>query len=334
MVASAMPETDEFHRLVPPFRQPPAAPQAIDMAKLHDILNLQNARSILTALSYDKLLTDLTKASNMRQRAIILTGLEKGARYAVALTPKDAEKTVLSEKSFRRLAKYASGVPLFPLRRGAAAGCCFCGDVIDVWGDHTATCKLSGLTTPRHDDLRDANEAQLLRAGFDVHKEPRGLVQGVADRPADVLVRRFGRSEDTWIDHTIVGPFSPSRVGASSEKLGAATAFKEKEKRGLAEEACTALGAVFVPFAASTVGGLGIDALTVLRRIAAKVADQCRSSFGQELGFLIRELVVAIHRGNNLMWEQQEFSLHPLPGESKKTCRRGQARPRRAARAF
>ena len=192
---------------------------------------------------------------------------------------------------------------------------------------------MSGLTSPKHDSLRDLNKAQLSRAYFGVECEPVGLVLGSAARPADVLVRRFGRPEDTWIDHTIVGHFSPTFLSGSSKEVGKATLIKENLKRSLAQQACEALGSVFIPFAVTTVGGLGAEALKSLRRIAACVANQCRTEFGYELGLLIREISVSIHNGNNRMWEQQEFALHPLPRGARKWSRSGVARRKRAARA-
>jgi hypothetical protein len=205
--------------------------------------------------------------------------------------------------------------------------------LIDIWGDHTSTCRLSGLTSPKHDALRDLNKAQLSRAYFGVESEPVGLVQGSDARPADVLVKRFGRPEDTWIDYTIVGPFSPTHLKGSSNEVGKATSTKESLKRSLAQEACEALGSVFIPFAVTTVGGLGGEARKSLCRIAASVANQCRTEFGCELGLLMREISVSIHSGNNRMWEQQDFALHPFMRGARKRARSGVARGMRAARA-
>ena len=326
---NALPKVDHFARLATPFRAsaahiPPSPAPVVPQV----IVTRADARSLLNTLSHDKLFVDLYQVSNVRQRAILFTGMDRGARTAVTLTPRSAEGTVVAKNSFRRLAKYASGVPLFlPRVNAPPLQCHFCGDMMDVWGDHTSTCRLSGLTSVKHNGLRDLNRAQLKRANLDVSLEPVGLVENPASRPADVLVRNFLRSKTTWIDHTVVGPFSSTLLNNAALIPGHAVWFKEKLKRKGAEEACEALGAVFAPFAVSTVGGLGNVALAVLRLIAARTAHQCRTNFGQELGFLIREATMSVHRGNNTMWEQQEFALDPLPAKAGGRCKGAQSKP-------
>ena len=89
------------------------------------ILQSKSARSKLSNLSYQKQYAMLFKAGDTRQRAVMITGREDGARTAVTLSPRESEGTALPKESFRRLAAVCSVAPLFPMREGPPM-CAFC----------------------------------------------------------------------------------------------------------------------------------------------------------------------------------------------------------------
>ena len=285
-----------------------------DVISVQTILQKPSPRSSFNTLSYSKQLSSLFEASNMRQRAVLLAGIVPGARTALTLTPSSVEKTLIPCDSFRRLAAYAAAVPIFDSTLKAPLICAACGILSDVWGDHVAGCSRNGGTSARHDALRDTNERQLKWAGFKVHHEPKGLVQGYLQRPADLLVRSFNRKGDAWIDHTVVGPFSQTYLAGSASVHAYALSKKESSKRDGADQACRDSGAVYFPFAATTVGGLGESARQVLKIIAKRSAAKFRIREAECYQAFMREVAASIHRGNNKNWELQAISSNPFPG--------------------
>ena len=290
-----------------------------------NVLRSKHARSNLSSLLQEKTYALGFAEANARQRALMLTLRATGAGVVLTLRPNAGEGTCLPPRSFKRALKYHSGVPLFPrgTRRTTEMVCAFCGDMMDVYGDHVSTCRSAGTST-RHNKVRDKNAHQLQRAAFHFDMEPLGLVKD-AKRPADVLVKLFSEGKDAWIDHTVTGPFSATLLKGSSEvhnfALAAAEMEKNCERRG-ALQAAMDLGALYLPFALTTVGGIGTPGLRVLRAIASKTAQSHRVAFSDQMAMLVRELAVTVHRGNNALWEEQDLFFNPLPGADRWRSRR------------
>jgi hypothetical protein len=282
------------------------------------ILRSKEARPTLTRVLHENTYARAYGEGTARQKALLLVQRADGGGEVVNLCPNVGEGTVIAPKSFRRAMKYHSGVELFPMdgKTTASMVCVFCDNQMDVWGDHVSTCRSAGLGT-RHNRLRDKNAFQLCRGGYSGDLEPTGLVEDDDKRPADVLVRSMIDAKDVWIDHTVKGPYSPSMLLGSARVHNFAVHAKENEKnseRSGALQAAMDSGALYFPFAVTTVGGFGTPALRILRAMASKVAGNHRMDFARHFALLKRELVTVVHRGNNELWEQQELFFNALPG--------------------
>lgn len=143
-----------------------------------------------------------------------------------------------------------------PLRDCAGLRCS-CGTMLDPYGDHVDVCPhLAGARTERHDYVNQiAVFGVAKRALLPAAHEPRGLVPGTLERPADTSIS-FGHGWDdgcvALLDVCAVGSATPAHVDANLAQpqgaLGAAV------RRKLARR-CPA-STVLIPLAFETQGGL------------------------------------------------------------------------------
>ena len=80
------------------------------------------------------------------------------------------------------------------------------------------------------------------------------------------MAKNLIRDKDVWIDHTVVGPFSPTFVRGSSTHHSHVLASKETLKnneRSGALKAAMDSGALYYPFAVTTLGGIGLPGMRV-----------------------------------------------------------------------
>ena len=116
----------------------------------------------------------------------------------------------------------------------------------------------------RHDGIVDALRSLLAQAGFVVRKE----VQCVPNTQKRMDVIVYDGMVTYWIDVTIVNPLAPSYL---TDKDGG---LRKKEKQKMAKWKDYARGrlgnTIFMPFALTTMGGLGESADALLEMIAVR----------------------------------------------------------------
>ena len=122
----------------------------------------------------------------------------------------------------------------------------------------------------------------------------------------------------TLIDVAVTAADAPSMVARSavlnsSNVLGSAAAFKEETKRtgyvGV-YDAVKSGAQLFVPFVIESSGFIGLEASNFLKSVAAEaVSNGTESSENVCRARLARDVSMALHRGNGILWEAHQLRL-------------------------
>ena len=122
----------------------------------------------------------------------------------------------------------------------------------------------------------------------------------------------------TLIDVAVTSADAPSMVARSavlnsSNVLGSAAAFKEETKRtgyvGV-YDAVKSGAQLFVPFVIESSGFIGLEASNFLKSVAAEaVSNGTESSENVCRARLARDVSMALHRGNGILWEAHQLRL-------------------------
>ena len=134
------------------------------------------------------------------------------------------------------------------------------------------------------------------KAGISIRKEaPLGfsLEAGKDLRPADLLLFNWLQGKDACID--VTGGLSFAGIGVSSWAPSVFLANVVEKKRKKYTAKCKENGYKFIPFAFSTFGELGEDALDLLSRIAS--VSTSNSSITKSRGYIFHRLAFCIQKG-------------------------------------
>jgi len=277
---------------------------------LHDICNgpPKQVRSVLTRLCYEDKYKRLEDAAGPRNKLLLRVGREPGARAVTGCLPSAFEKTKITADRFRLKLRRDLGVPIF--RASTPTDpllCCFCDELMDSWGDHAVSCSGDGLRNTKHNELRDATQGCCNSADFKSNKESLGLLgKDGWERPADLRVRNWGAGgKDAWFDVTIVNPFNLTHFDGGMRTFGFATEEAEKRKRNGAQTAAEEKGAIYIPLAFTTEGGMGVTAAKTFQILAHRAADRWGSRVAGSLLKFRAQLAKAIAVGN-----AKQFQAH------------------------
>ena len=98
--------------------------------------------------------------------------------------------------------------PMLPLCHLCAPHKCRCGAMVDIYGLHPLSCRLSAGRLPRHSALHDIIKRALSFDGFNAVLEPVGLDRGDGKRPDGMTVFPFSR-ESASFGIVLVSTLSP-----------------------------------------------------------------------------------------------------------------------------
>jgi hypothetical protein len=229
---------------------------------------------------------ELMATGSLRDRA--RRGCQRGplaGGWLQACPSRDAG-TEVPDGEWRLLLKWRLGVAILPERRAPPA-CPLCGMPVDQWGDHLVSCTQNG-PTGRHHALRDGVFETCLRYGIGAIRE---VPSEPSRRPADVLLTRWARGRDVAVDfvvgHPLVLSEQPIEVGSAVGRVNGLEAKKVSENSAT----CAQAGWGFLPFGATTWGGIGPSAKHLLGeivRVAAaglqgRAADEVAGKVHQDL---------------------------------------------------
>jgi hypothetical protein len=212
-------------------------------------------------------------------------------------TPSKALGFRMRPRAFRLLLRYRLGLPLADAPRPCPA----CGETLDVHGVHAASCKVYPGITARHNLIRDALLVLARKAGFTADKETNHLLAHTAEtegrRPADVLVHLWSGTKSVCLDVAVVNPLTSTALRLNSMQPGSAARREELRKIAQSRVLCEQNDLLFQPVVLETYGGLGEQALEVVRTLGKALAaasddmneDQATNYLGTKLSFLCQQ---------------------------------------------
>ena len=143
----------------------------------------------------------------------------------------------------------------------------WCGQTMDVYGDHVVSCKYN-QPTQRHHSVRDALAHSLWENNIACHVE---VAVGGNRRPADVAVLGVDGRGPLAIDLFIHDPLSLSQ-GRDPSTIKASLSRGEQAKVDNSSALCHSDGFLFCPLRWHPWGGLGPRGGALLRRLENLVA--------------------------------------------------------------
>jgi hypothetical protein len=203
---------------------------------------------------------------------------------------------------------------------------CFCKTQVRPGNiDHAMTCTaLNGAMTLRHDIIKDTVRRIAQRATVASSAEP--VLRPLRGAQAAALSSRQDARGDillvlpealTVIDVSIIHPAASTYMGQAASTDGGAAATRDQEKRAR-YQLSNPDGYDFIPFSVETFGRLGKPAMALINTLATSAAA---SASLHKSGFVtnaLRELSIALCRGNGAMYRRSMTALARASG----TCLR------------
>ena len=115
---------------------------------------------------------------------------------------------------------------------------CRCEAIVDRYGQHPLSCRLSAGRVRRHSALNDIIKRALSFACFNAVLEPVGLDRGDGKRPDGMTVFPLSRGKCLIWDCTCVNSFSPSALALTATEPGSASRSAEVRKNLKYEGLC------------------------------------------------------------------------------------------------
>jgi hypothetical protein len=212
----------------------------------------------------------------------------------------------LLDKEFVSAARHRLGSTQMP--SNAPAVQCFCGVSVRPGNtDHAMVCStISGAMTLRHDILKGTWRRIVSRGGFATSVEPRlGQLRdrrdrsGRAEERGDILLALPNAL--TVADVSVIHPAAQSYVRGAAAAAGSAAALRDQQKRTRYEQSFPG-GYAFTPLVVETYGRMGKPAMELLNTIATQACASGTFTRGDFVGAALRELSVALCKGNAVMY--------------------------------
>ena len=169
---------------------------------------------------------------------------------------------------------------------------CICGEAFHV--DHALCCKVGGLITLRHNEIRDVTAELLSTVCKDVRKEPPIDEMADNDLRADVSARGFWqRMQRAFVDVRVFYPFAPSY---RNQSLQAQFRAMEGEKKRKYNKATLRQNATFTPLIFSSNGGMSRETTRFYQRLAELLSDKHSTPFSCTSSWIKRKLMFSLIR--------------------------------------
>jgi len=243
----------------------------VDPDSITSSFSVPNQQSKLAAKFFEVVVKDAAQEYDLNDRDMALwQSIQRPHSQAyLHAIPIEGLGQKMHKLAFRTTVCYRLGIPLYGSVPGSFVVCPACHQQrLDIWGDHATMCASDIGVKWRHDLLRDTMFDIIRRTGVGVQKEVNlGFLsdQGGKLKPADLLLYSWAAGADCCVDVTVVAPFAGTGVrgfvvGKAEENVGV-------RKRRKYEAQCESFGYAFKPFAVSTFGDYGDEALDLLKRM-------------------------------------------------------------------
>ncbi|XP_026458438.1 uncharacterized protein LOC113358943 [Papaver somniferum] len=202
---------------------------------------------------------------------------------------------VVGPRQFSAILQYLLGRPFFE----EDSLCSCCNMPMNIFGDHAIHCSSEVGLKFRHDLVKDVLADMCYKAGVAARKEVSlGFLSNTENelRPADIMVYNWEDGKDACMDVTGVSPFTSARKRNISPGHAIIAAITCKNKTYL--DKCTLHAYGFCVLAFCTLGDLGVDTISFLRRLRNYMARhdanfKLGNSFFYRLGIVIQKGVGA-----------------------------------------
>ena len=245
-------------------------------------------------------LDDILENAPAELKLALRAATEKGASSWVTATPSFDHGTVLHKGEFTDAVYIRYGWPMLNL-----PATCACGATFDI--QHALDCKLGGLRTIQHNEVRDVIAQCMREAGHSlVEVEPQlqelsGEVfeyksaNKEADARSDIKVCGFWTNKrQAYFDVKVVSPFARSYVGLKPAQL-----FKMAEKAKIREYRARILEVEhgdFNPLVFTCTGGMAPQCHLVMKRLADQLSKKLNLQHSVVSGWLRCRLSFALLR--------------------------------------
>lgn len=250
----------------------------------------------------------MSSAPSIRARALALSTALPHAGDWLNGVPSAALGLRLQDREFRSCLRYWLGVPL----HSAPYSCPECRATADEFGDHQVGCGGNEDRISRHNALRDVLYSAAQSAALAPAREAIGVVPNSHSRPADILLPTWRHGRPAALDVHIISPLQQSTVHEATSTPGHVLEVGVQRKLAAHLSACRSTGVDFLPIVAETLGGLGQDAIQVVRSIGESIAQRISyQDASSPTSQLFRRLAIALWRGNACLWLHRHPSLPP-----------------------
>ena len=169
---------------------------------------------------------------------------------------------------------------------------CVCGAAFHV--DHALCCKVGGLITLRHNEIRDVTAELLSTVCKDVRKEPPIDETADNDLRADVSARGFWqRMQRAFVDVRVFYPFAPSY---RNQSLQASFRAMEREKKRKYNNEVLRQNGTFTPLIFSSNGGMSRETARFYQRLAELLSDKLSTPFSCTSSWVKRKIMFSLIR--------------------------------------
>jgi hypothetical protein len=148
---------------------------------------------------------------------------------------------------------------------------CTCGQLVDVLGTHSLSCKHAPGRSARHHSLNDVVARALTKAGIPVQKEPLGLVRTDGKRPDGVTLLPWLSGKCLTWDVTVVNSVASSYISLSQRQpagVAEAAAARKTSKYSVLEHSY-----IFQSVAFETLGPLNASAIDFINSVGRRLRD-------------------------------------------------------------
>jgi hypothetical protein len=223
-----------------------------------------------------------------RHKVLLQGRAAKGASLWLTSVPNARFNTTVDPVSFRMALKYSVGIPLLLTERS----CPDCSKMMDVYGDHASTCKVSSGSIDKHNSIVRALHNVMVDAKINCSMEASAPGQKTKQRPGDIFVPDFDGNGDAYFDVSVINTCCSSHISRSSKGplCGAQIRYDQKVAK------YPDLGRQFKPLVVEAFGGWHPYSLGYLQLIADSMASKTRLSPSESLKKILVPVSFSLQR--------------------------------------
>ena len=280
----------------------------IDHEKLSDIASTAQGHQIqkkLTLIYNQKLHAKIFANADYRSKALLTSRQISGSQNWLYVFPSEYKGTKFDSTDFCALLRYNSGLPF----EHCPTFCCECNNRQDPYGDHALSCKSTGASISKHDDLCDTIATGCENGAFQIDKEmsldgtttkhdQKNQRREIKNRGGDIVIKKYEGGKDLYVDVTVVNPLCQTYIDDAQKPLGACKKRIEEKKTKYKN---VIGGKWFEPMVVESLGGWSSNSYPIFKRIAQRSAPRKNITYSAALKDLSTKLSVSLQKSNGAM---------------------------------